>query len=215
MRLAPEGWSFVKIALALDAALVVIWYSWPGWSLALLAIGVLLTVWVAAFFRDPERPGPRGDDLVLAPADGRVCGIAQVEEPMYLHRKATRVSIFMNVFNVHVNRYPVSGEIEVVHYNPGQFTVASHDKASLVNEQASVGILGPHGAVLVRQIAGNLARRIVTDAAAGERAAQGERLGMIRFGSRVDLFLDPAVPLKVVLDQRVVAGQTVVAEYGK
>ena len=98
----------------------------------------------------------------------------------------------MNVLNVHVNRYPVSGEIEVVHYNPGQFTVASHDKASLVNEQASVGILGPRGPVLVRQIAGNLARRIVTDAGAGDRAVQGERLGMIRFGSRVDLFLDPA-----------------------
>ena len=213
MRLAPEGWPFVKVALALDLALLVVWYSWPGWTLALVGVGILLTVWVAAFFRDPERPGPRGDALVLAPADGRVCGIAQVDEPMYLHRKATRVSIFMSVLNVHVNRYPVSGEIEVVQYNPGQFTVASHDKASLVNEQASVGINGPRGPVLVRQIAGNIARRIVTDAAAGDRAVQGERLGMIRFGSRVDLFLDPAVPLKVALDQRVVAGQTVVAEY--
>ena len=121
----------------------------------------------------------------------------------------------MNVFNVHVNRYPVSGEIEVVHYNPGQFTVASHDKASLVNEQSSVGINGPHGPVLVRQIAGNIARRIVTDAGAGDQAVQGERLGMIRFGSRVDLFLDPSVPLKVVLDQRVTAGRTVIAEYAR
>jgi len=213
MRLAPEGWPFVNVALALDAALLVVWYSWPGWSLGLVALGVLLTLWVAAFFRDPQRPGPRGDQLVLAPADGRVCGIAQVEEPVYLHQKATRVSIFMNVLNVHVNRYPVSGEIEVVHYNPGQFTVASHDKASLVNEQASVGILGPRGPVLVRQIAGNIARRIVTDAGAGDRAVQGERLGMIRFGSRVDLFLDPRVSLKVALDQHVVAGQTVIAEY--
>jgi len=213
MRIAPEGWPFVKSALALDAALLVVWYSWPGWSLALVGVGILLTLWVAAFFRDPQRTGPRGDNLVLAPADGRVCSIAEVEEPMYLHRKATRVSIFMNVLDVHVNRYPVSGEIEVVHYNPGQFTVASHDKASLVNEQASVGILGPRGPVLVRQIAGNIARRIVTDAGAGDRAVQGERFGMIRFGSRVDLFLDPAVPIKVALDQRVVAGQTVLAEY--
>ncbi len=101
----------------------------------------------------------------------------------------------------------------MVHYNPGQFTVASHEKASLVNEQASVGIRGPKGPVLVRQIAGNIARRIVTDAAAGEQAVQGERLGMIRFGSRVDLFLDPAVPVKVAIDQRVLAGQTVLAEY--
>ncbi len=111
MRLAPEGWPFVKVALALDAALLVIWYSWTGWTVSLVLVGVLLTLWVAAFFRDPERPGPRGDRLVLSPADGRVCGIAPVEESMYLHRKATRISIFMNVLNVHVNRYPVSGEI--------------------------------------------------------------------------------------------------------
>jgi phosphatidylserine decarboxylase len=213
MRIAPEGWPFVKVAMSLDVALLVVWYSWPGWSVVLPVMGVLLTAWVAWFFRDPERPGPRGDHLILSPADGRICGIAQVDEPVYLHQQATRVSIFMNVLNVHVNRYPVSGEIEVVHYNPWQFTVASHDKASLVNEQASVGIRAPHGGVLVRQIAGSIARRIVTDAAAGDHAVQGERLGMIRFGSRVDLFFDPAVRVKVAMDQRVQAGQTVIAEY--
>ncbi len=212
MKLAPEGWPFVKSALALDAALLVIWYAWPGWTLALLVLGVLLTAWVAAFFRDPERTGPRGDGLILAPADGRVCAIALVDEPMYLHKQARRVSIFMSVLNVHVNRYPVGGEIEVVHYNPGQFTVASHDKASLVNEQASVGIRAPGGDVLVRQIAGSIARRIVTDASPGDRAVQGERFGMIRFGSRVDLFFDPAYPVKVAFGDRVVAGRTVVAE---
>jgi phosphatidylserine decarboxylase len=213
MRIAPEGWPFIRVALALDAALVVVWYSWPGWTAAPLAAGLLLTVWVTAFFRDPERKGPRGDALVLAAADGVVCSIAQVEEAVYLHREATRISIFMSVFNVHVNRFPVSGEVEVVHYNPGQFTVASHDKASLVNEQSSIGILGPRGPVLVRQIAGSIARRIVTDVGPGDRAAQGERLGMIRFGSRVDLFLDPAVKVKVVLNQAVRGGQTVIAEY--
>ncbi len=213
MRIAPEGWPFIRIALALDAAVLVVWYAWPGWTLVLLAVAVVLTAWVAAFFRDPERTGPRGDALVLAPADGRVCGIALADEPMYLHQQARRVSIFMSVLDVHVNRYPVGGEVEVVHYNPGQFTVASHDKASLVNEQASVGILSPRGAVLVRQIAGSIARRIVTDAAPGDRAAQGERFGMIRFGSRVDLFFDPALPVKVALGQRVVAGRTVVAEF--
>jgi phosphatidylserine decarboxylase len=212
MRVAPEGWPFVKIALALDAALALVWYSWPGWTVALFAAGLLLTVWVAAFFRDPERTGPRGDALVVAPADGRVCGIAQVEEPMYLHRTATRISIFMSVFNVHVNRYPVSGEIEVVHYNPGQFTVASHDKASLVNEQASIGILSPRGPVLVRQIAGSIARRIVTDAGPGDQAVQGERLGMIRFGSRVDVFLAPGAAVKVSLGDVVRGGETVMAE---
>ncbi len=212
MRIAPEGWPFVKVALALDAALAVVWYSWPGWTVALLAVGLVQTAWVAAFFRDPERTGPRGDALVIAPADGRVCGIAEVEEPMYLHRTATRISIFMSVFNVHVNRYPVSGEIEVVHYNPGQFTVASHEKASLVNEQASIGISSPRGPVLVRQIAGSIARRIVTDAGPGDRAAQGERLGMIRFGSRVDVFLDPGASVKVKLGDTVRGGETVMAE---
>jgi len=213
MRIAPEGWPFIRVALALDAALAVLWYSWPGWTALLFVVGLVLTVWVAAFFRDPERRGERGDALVLAPADGRICSIAQVDEPMYLHQQATRVSIFMSVLNVHVNRFPVSGEIEVVHYNPGEFTVASHDKASLVNEQASVGILGPRGPVLVRQIAGSIARRIVTDVGPGDRATQGERFGMIRFGSRVDLFLDPAVAVKVQLNQVVRGGQTVIAEY--
>jgi phosphatidylserine decarboxylase len=213
MRIAPEGWPFIRVALALDAALVVVWYSWPGWTALLLVAGLVLTAWVAAFFRDPAREGPRGDGLVIAPADGRICSIAQVEEPMYLHRQATRISIFMNVLNVHVNRFPVSGEIEVVHYNPGQFTVASHDKASLVNEQASVGIVGPRGPVLVRQIAGSIARRIVTDVGPGDPATQGKRFGMIRFGSRVDLFLDPAVKVTVAMHQVVRGGQTVIAEY--
>jgi len=214
MRIAPEGWPFIRVALALDLALVVIWYSWPaGWSAALVAVGVVLTVWVTAFFRDPARPGPRGDALVIAPADGRICGIAQVDEPVYIHGQTTRVSIFMSVFNVHVNRFPVSGEVEVVHYNPGQFTVASHDKASLVNEQSSIGISGPRGPMLVRQIAGSIARRIVTDVGPGDHAEQGERLGMIRFGSRVDVFLDPAVKVKVEMNQVVRGGETVIAEY--
>lgn len=214
IRIAPEGWPFIKTGFALDAALLVIWYAWPGWMVVLPVIGLLLTVWLFIFFRDPVRDGPRGDHLVISPADGRICGIAQVEEPMYLHRKATRVSIFMNVFNVHVNRYPVSGEIEVVHYNPGEFLVASDDKASLVNEQASVGIASSKGQVLVRQIAGLIARRIVTDGGPGDQAVQGERMGMIRFGSRVDVFLETSASVKVSLGDKVHAGRTIIAERG-
>ena len=213
MRIAPEGWPFIWIGLALTAALAVVWMAWPGWSLVLPCVAALLTIWVVVFFRDPERPGPRGDQLVISPADGRVVSIAQVDEPMYLVERSTRVSIFMNVVNVHVNRFPVSGEVDIVHYNPGEFLTASLDKASLVNEQASVGIRGPHGPVLVRQIAGLIARRIVTDVAPGDTAVQGERFGMIRFGSRVDLFLDPAAQVRVALGQHVKAGRTVVAEY--
>lgn len=214
IRIVPEGWPFIKTGFALDAALLVIWYAWPGWMVILPAIGLLLTVWLFIFFRDPVRDGPRGDHIVISPADGRIRGIAQVEEPMYLHRKATRVSIFMNVFDVHVNRYPVSGEIEVVHYNPGEFLVASDDKASLVNEQASVGIASSKGQVLVRQIAGLIARRIVTDGGPGDQAVQGERMGMIRFGSRVDVFLETSASVKVSLGDKVHAGRTIIAERG-
>ena len=214
MRIAPEGWPFIRVGFALDAAILAIWYAWPGWTLALAAIGLLLTVWLFVFFRDPVREGPRGEQLVISPADGRICGIAQVEEPLYLHQKVTRISIFMNVFNVHVNRYPVSGEIEVAHYNPGEFLAASDDKASLVNEQSSIGIATPRGPVLVRQIAGLIARRIVTDGGPGDRAVQGERMGMIRFGSRVDVFLERSATLKVSLGDTVHAGTSVLAVRG-
>jgi phosphatidylserine decarboxylase len=213
MRLAPEGWPFINVAFAVDAALLMVWYAWPGATIVLPVIGLLLTAWLFVFFRDPVREGPRGDHLVIAPADGRVISVAPVDESMYLHSTTTRISIFMNVFDVHVNRYPVSGEIEVVHYNPGQFLVASEEKASLVNEQASVGILGAHGQLLVRQIAGMVARRIVTDGNPGDQVRQGERLGMIRFGSRVDVFLDPAAVVTVQVGQKVHAGITVLAEY--
>jgi len=213
MRIAPEGWPFIGIGLALAAALAVVAWAWPGWSVVLPAGAAVLAVFVAAFFRNPERPGPRGDALLIAPADGLVISVAQVSEPMYLHGAATRVSIFMNVFNVHVNRFPASGEVDIVHYNPGLFLVASTEKASLVNEQASVGIRGPRGPLLVRQIAGLVARRIVTDVAPGDTAVQGERLGMIRFGSRVDVFFAPAAAVKVAVGDRVRAGQTIIAEY--
>jgi phosphatidylserine decarboxylase len=190
------------------------YYAWPGWfSAFLVGIGLVLVVWLFVFFRDPARDGPRGDHLVVSPADGRICSIASVEEPMYLHLTATRISVFMNVVNVHVNRYPVSGEVEIVHYNPGEFGHAGTDKASLSNEQASVGILTPKGQVLVRQIAGLIARRIVTDGTPGDQVKQGERMGMIRFGSRVDVFLAPGAKVKVELGQHVSAGLTVLAEW--
>jgi len=213
MRIAPEGWPFIWIGLALTAALAVVWMAWPGWSLVLPCVAALLTIWVVVFFRDPERPGPRGDQLVISPADGRVVSIAQVDEPMYLVERSTRVSIFMSVVNVHVNRFPVSGEVDIVHYSPGEFLVASLDKASLLNEQASVGIRGPRGPLLVRQIAGLIARRIVTDVAPGDAAVQGERFGMIRFGSRLDVFFAPAARVRVTVGQHVRAGQTIIAEY--
>jgi phosphatidylserine decarboxylase len=174
-----------------------------------------LAVWLIVFFRDPERAGPRGDGLVLAPADGKIVEVASVNEPMYLKAEATRISIFMNVFDVHVNRYPISGQVELTHYNKGLFLHAASDKASLENEQSSVGIRGAHSPVLVRQIAGLIARRIVTDSRVGDQATQGARMGMIRFGSRVDVFLPRATraTLRIAVGDRVRVGASVLAEY--
>jgi phosphatidylserine decarboxylase len=153
---------------------------------------------------------------VIAPADGKVVSVVETDEPAYLQTRATRISIFMSVFDVHVNRYPVSGTVAYRYYHAGKFLHAAEDKASLDNEQSSVGVAGPRGPVLVRQIAGLIARRIVTDARVGDRVEQGSRLGMIRFGSRVDVLLPTVTRLvvKVRVGDRVAAGATVLAEYG-
>ncbi len=215
VRFAPEGWPFII----------------PGWALVFLGAWVaqgspwlwvpevalvLLAVWLLVFFRDPLRMGPRGEQFVIAPADGKVVDIAVVEEPTYLAAQATRISIFMSVFDVHVNRYPATGAVELVRYHRGKFLHAASDKASLDNEQSSVGLRSVGGPVLVRQIAGLIARRIVTDGKPGDRVHQGERLGMIRFGSRVDVFLPLAAraAVRVAVGERVRAGATLLAEYG-
>src|SRR2546430_1222627 len=191
VRLAPEGWPFI-----LPGWVLVVLGAWvaPGspWVWVPEVVLFLLAVWLLVFFRDPSRTGPRGEQHVIAPADGKVVDVQVVDEPMYLKTRATRISIFMSVFDVHVNRYPATGTVELVRYNPGRFLHAASDKASLENEQASVGLRGARGPLLVRQIAGLIARRIVTDGTAGARAMQGARMGMIRFGSRVDVFVPAA-----------------------
>ena len=175
---------------------------------------LVVAVWLVVFFRDPVRTGPRGERYVIAPADGRIVDVAVVDEPMYLKAPATRISIFMSLFDVHVNRYPAAGTIELLRYNPGKFLHAAAEKASLDNEQASVGIRTARGPLLVRQIAGLIARRIVTDATPGQRVGQGDRLGIIRFGSRVDVFVPVAgrAAVRVGVGERVRAGVTVLAE---
>lgn len=214
MNFAREGLIFILIAAVIAAggyALALNRRSWPLWLLAFLL--TLIALWVAYFFRDPERTGERGERLVVAPADGKVIQIAEVDEPAFLGGKAIRISIFMNVFNVHVNRYPVSGTVQYVHYNKGKFLNAAADKASLENEQSSVGIQTPSGLrVLVRQIAGLIARRIVTYSKMNERVNQGDRMGIIRFGSRVDVFLPVGSPVRVKEGQLTTAGVTILAE---
>lgn len=212
MSFAREGLVFIGIAAILAVAALgaaVVLRSWPYWLLA--AVMTVLAIWVGYFFRDPERTGERGDLVVIAPADGRIVMITEVDEPTFLHGRALRISIFMNVFNVHVNRYPVSGTVRFVHYNPGKFLNAAIDKASLENEQSSVGIERGSTRVLVRQIAGLVARRIVTYSREGERVEQGERLGLIRFGSRVDVFLPTTAEAQVAVGDITMAGTSVIA----
>lgn len=207
MRVAPEGRPFILAAWVLLGVLAG-FGIWPA-ALAWLPVAV----WVVAFFRDPARPGPRGDRIVIAPADGLVVSVREIHEPDFLGGTARRISIFMNVFDVHVNRYPADGAVAFRRYVPGRFVNAAGEKASLENEQCSIGLETARGRVLVRQIAGLVARRIVTDHQPGHAARQGERMGLIRFGSRVDVFLPPGAVPAVREGERTRAGQTVIAEW--
>jgi phosphatidylserine decarboxylase len=215
VRIAPEGWPFIAIGWTLATAAALVAGRWGGAWWVLTAVLALLAGWVVAFFRDPLRAGPRGERYVLAAAEGKVVHVTEVDEPMFLKERAVRISTFLSVFDVHVNRYPVDGTVELVHYHPGKFLHAAKEKASLDNEQSSIGVRGPRGRVLVRQIAGSVARRIVTDGRPGDRATQASRLGLIRFGSRTDVFLplSARAAVKVRPGDRVRVGGSVLAEY--
>jgi len=214
IRTAPEGRWFIVVAWAVAVVLIGLAAAKTsaGWVVAAAAWGIL-AVWVVAFFRDPERAWSKGARLIVAPADGKVVSVVEVEEPAFFGGRSQRISIFMNVFDCHVNRYPTDGTVAYRHYNPGTFGHAAAEKASLSNEQSSVGLETGRGKVLIRQIAGLVARRIVTDHQVGTAVHQGERLGMIRFGSRVDLFLPPGTRVLVHVGDTARVGVTVVAEW--
>ena len=212
MTFAREGFPFIAIASLIAAAAFAVAVnrrSWGFWLIALLLL--ILALWVAYFFRDPERAGQRGPALVISPADGKLIMITEVDEPSFIGGRALRLSIFMNVFNVHVNRYPSDGVVKYLHYNPGKFLNAASDKSSLENEQQSVGLETAHGKILVRQIAGLIARRIVTYSKVGESVRQGDRMGMIRFGSRVDVFLPLNAKIVAKKGEITAAGVTLLA----
>lgn len=204
-----EGYPFILIFAVVTVIL--------GWLVAPLGwIGFGLTIWCAAFFRDPPRTTPIGPDLVIAPADGRVSHVGPAVPPPELGLPANgymRVSIFMNVFNCHVNRAPVGGRVARVAYTPGKFLNAELDKASEHNERNGVVIMRDDGrAIGVVQIAGLVARRIVSWTRESETLQAGERFGMIRFGSRLDVYMpEGAVPL-VAVGQTTCAGETVIAD---
>jgi phosphatidylserine decarboxylase len=209
-----EGWPF--IAFAFVATLL-------GWLLAHWAGLVLLPIflWVIAFFRDPERKTPTGEGLIICPADGKLLPLTRAAPPAELGmgtQPMLRMSIFMNVFNVHVNRAPCDGVIAALAYRPGKFFNASFDKASTDNERMSIRlrVAGPAGIekdIAVVQIAGLVARRIVCDLKEGQKICRGDRFGMIRFGSRLDVYLPDGVTVQAKDGQTVSAGETVLASF--
>lgn len=206
----PEGYPFIG-GFAL-ASLILFWIWTPlGW------IGTLLTVWCALFFRDPVRTTPVREGIVVSPADGRVSMVAMVVPPAELGLGTAplmRVSIFMSVFNCHVNRAPAAGRIERIVYRPGKFINAELDKASEDNERNSLVISTAQGRIGVVQIAGLVARRIVSFVREGQGLATGERFGLIRFGSRLDVYLPEGGKALVAEGQTAVAGETVLADLG-
>ena len=205
--IAKEGWSYLALTLAV-ALLVQGWagltWAWPLWLLALF---------VLQFFRDPARTVPPGEGLILAPADGRIVAVLPCLDP-YRQCPALKISIFMNVFNVHSNRSPVQGVVRQVTYHPGLFVNADLDKASEANERNALVLETPEGHTLTCvQVAGLIARRILCYVAQGDPLRAGQRYGFIRFGSRVDLYLPPQVRVCVAIGDKVLATQTVVAQW--
>ncbi|WP_309602745.1 phosphatidylserine decarboxylase [Sphingomonas sp.] len=209
----PEGRKFALISAFLTLATYSLVSHFLGWLL------VLVTIWVATFFRDPIRTTPTDPKLIIAPADGLVTMITHVSAPPELAPELTgdftRVSIFMSVFDVHINRSPIAGTIRKIAYIPGKFLNADLDKASEDNERQHFLVERDDGVkIAFTQIAGLVARRIMSFVAEGDRVAGGERIGLIRFGSRVDVFLPAGTGSQILLGQRAIAGETILGEIG-
>ena len=202
--IAREGWPFLAMAVLVALAATVLWgaWSWPLWLIALF---------ILQFFRDPPRDIPQQAGVVLSPADGRIVKVERTQDE-YLKREAIKISVFMNVFNVHSNRSPVDGAVQQIWYNPGKFVNADLDKASTENERNALWLKTPGGQdVTCVQVAGLIARRILCYVQAGDVLARGQRYGFIRFGSRVDVYLPLTATVKVVIGDKVSASSTILA----
>ena len=202
--IAREGWPLLALALALAA--LALWYS-PAWSVPLW----IVALFVLQFFRDPAREVPGDAKTIVSPADGRIVAVEKARDP-FLDRDTIKVSVFMNVFNVHSNRSPVDGEVKQIWYKAGSFLNAALDKASTENERNALWIRADAGADIVCvQVAGLIARRILCYVKPADRLQRGQRYGFIRFGSRVDLYLPPNARIKAALGDKVYAASTVLA----
>ncbi|MDB4470762.1 phosphatidylserine decarboxylase family protein [Deltaproteobacteria bacterium] len=202
--IATEGYPFIALF-----AFVTLVFALLGWGFLTFVL-LLLTLFTVYFFRNPERVIPGGDNLVVAPADGKVIFVGDVDEPRYFQERVTKVSIFMNVFNVHVNRAPCAGKVVDMYYQKGEFLNASLDKAASCNEQSGVLLETESGSrILFVQIAGLVARRIVTYPVIGSLLERGMRYGLIRFGSRVDIYFPKGSDVDITLGEATVAGETI------
>jgi len=212
---APEGYFTIAVIFFTSAGLAWLvsnlnhWISVPAYILLLVLCGLILF-----FFRDPQRSAPdEGDNLILAPADGRIVQIRKENYVSYLNAGATRVSIFLSPLDVHVNRVPVTGRLEYVKYFPGKYLMAWEDHASAENERAHFGVLHPSGIkILFKQITGFMARRIVYHIEEGDMIKAGDRFGIMKFGSRMDILMPEGVDIKVTEGERTVAGESVIAK---
>jgi phosphatidylserine decarboxylase len=216
MKLHKEGFTIILITTLVLGAINVplqIYLSDSIASTIVLVISLLLYLTIVQFFRHPNRNIPTGENLIIAPADGKVVVIEEVVESEFYKDKRRQVSIFMSPINVHVNRYPVSGKVTYQKYHPGKYLVAWHPKSSTENERTTVVVESAKGSILFRQIAGALAKRIVCYAKEGAEAKMGAEYGFIKFGSRIDLFLPLDAEICVEMNQKTVGGETIVAKW--
>jgi len=208
------GYTTIAIAAIIFFVLLIISYFVNNnyVRIPLIILGVLIMAFTLNFFRDPERTPPVKDNVVVSPADGTVIVVKEVLENKFIKDKAWQISIFMSPLNVHVNRIPIDGKIGYLQYVKGDYLVASHDKASEQNERSEIGIESKHGKVFFTQVAGYVARRIVYDLKLGEEVKMGERFGMIKFGSRVDVIVPIKWKIKVEKGSTITAGETILFE---
>jgi phosphatidylserine decarboxylase len=207
LKFAPDGYPFI-IIFALITVLVYI-FGKPWVAVLPLAI----TIFMSFFFRDPERTIPEGKGIFVSPADGKVILVKNVYEKDYLHAESKEISIFMSLFDVHVNRAPCDGKVSLIKHSSGKFLVAHKDAASMENENTVMLLEGKDEKILVRQVAGYLARRIVCKVKVADVLKRGERYGMIKFGSRLDVYLPKNAEIKVKLGDKVKAGETIIGVY--
>jgi phosphatidylserine decarboxylase len=220
IKFAPDGYPFILVSLLVSviASVFLLWSLKSGStlfyysSLPVACFFIVLTLFMAFFFRDPSRKVPAGEGLFVSPADGKVILIKDVHEQDYLKSDAKEISIFMSPLDVHINRAPCEGKVSLIKHTPGKFLAAYRDDSSMKNENIVMVIEGGSGKVLVRQVAGFVARRAVCRVSVGDVLARGERYGMIKFGSRLDVYLPKDAVVTVKLGERVKAGETVIGE---